>query len=195
MPVKIFICALLLSQLTFAQDETTLSGFIRDKSNGETLPFANVILVEEKLGCASNLEGYFVISHIPPGKHTVKISLLGYRTETFTIDTRSSASIVRNVMLETQALEEKEVVIIAEKMEQRSSTQTGRIVMKAQDLAALPAIGEADVFRALQTMPGVKAVSEISSGLYVRGARWCIIRPIFSVSSAHSTTMQSRMWN
>jgi hypothetical protein len=41
--------------------------------------------------------------------------------------------------------------------------------MKAQDLVSLPAIGEADIFRALQTMPGVKAVSEISSGLFVRG--------------------------
>lgn len=68
-----------------------------------------------------------------------------------------------------KAVQVTEVVIDAEKEEERRATQTGRIVMQAKDIVSLPTIGEADVFRALQLMPGVKATSEISSGFNVRG--------------------------
>jgi hypothetical protein len=146
-----------------------LSGFVRDKSNGELLPYANIVLKEEKLGGSSNLQGYFVIPSIPAGRHTVQISLLGYRSISFSLEADGITPVVRNVQLEPEAIQAGEVVISADKVEQRSTTQTGRIVMKARDLEALPSIGEADIFRALQTMPGVKAISEISSGLYVRG--------------------------
>jgi len=63
----------------------------------------------------------------------------------------------------------QEVVVTAEKLEERKAVQTSRIVMQSKDIEALPSIGETDVFRALQMLPGVKAASEFSSGLYVRG--------------------------
>ena len=163
---------LLLSSFLFAADPMpsgVLSGFIRDKSNGESLPYANIFLKEEKIGSTSNVQGYFVIPRVPAGKHSVQVSLLGYKTVTFTMESDGVTSVVRNIDLEQQAIQAGEVVISAEKIEQQRTTQTGRIVMKAKDLESLPSIGEADVFRALQTMPGVKAISEISSGLYVRG--------------------------
>ncbi|MCX6138058.1 MAG: TonB-dependent receptor [Ignavibacteriales bacterium] len=146
-----------------------LSGFIRDKSNGESLPYANIFLKEEKIGGTSNLQGYYVIPKMPPGRHTVRVSLLGYKAVLFTLESDGVTAVVKNVDLEPQAIQAGEVVISAEQIQQQQTTQTGRILMKAKDLESLPSIGEADVFRALQTMPGVKAISDISSGLYVRG--------------------------
>lgn len=152
-----------------AQEMATLSGFVRDRANKETLPYANIYIPALKIGSATTIEGYFAIPSIPEGVHTVQVSLLGYQTSEFTIDTRRTKRLVQDVYLTDKAVQVTEVVIDAEKEQERRATQTGRIVMQAKDIVSLPTIGEADVFRALQLMPGVKATSEISSGFNVRG--------------------------
>jgi hypothetical protein len=162
----------LLTGLLFflsAQEKATLSGFIRDKSNKEFLPFANVYIKDLKIGTATTIEGYYAIPNIPEGEYVVHVSLLGYQPFEFVINTKNNKKIVQDVFLSDKAVQVTEVVISAQAEEEKRSTQTGRIVMQAKDLASLPTIGESDVFRALQLMPGVKATSEISSGLNVRG--------------------------
>ncbi|MDD8019175.1 MAG: TonB-dependent receptor, partial [Bacteroidota bacterium] len=165
----LLVCLFISSAFSFVDKGAVLSGFVRDKANGESIPFANVYIKELKIGTATNIEGYFALSNIPDGEYQVQISLLGYRSYSFTINTQNSKNIVQNVQLVDQSLQVNEVVISAEKDGEKRATQTGRIVMQAKDIASLPTIGEADVFRALQLMPGVKAMSEISSGLIVRG--------------------------
>jgi len=152
-----------------SQNEATLSGFVRDKANKESLPFANVYIKELKIGTATNIEGYYAIPNIPTGEYQVSVSLLGYQPFEFTINTSNNKKIVYDVYLSDKAVQVNEVIISAESEDETRSTQTGRIVMQAKDVASIPTIGEADVFRALQLMPGIKATSEISSGLNVRG--------------------------
>ncbi len=159
-----FFCSIL-----FGQEKATLSGFIRDKANKETLPYATVSIKQLKIGTSTNIEGYYAIPNIPEGTFEVSVSVLGYQTATFTINTTASKKIVQDIALSDKALQVTEVIIEAKKDEEKRSTQTGRISMQAKDIAQLPTFGEADVFRALQMMPGVKATSEISSGLNVRG--------------------------
>ena len=146
---------------------TTLSGFVKDKSNGESLAFANVIVRGTALGTSTNTSGYFAITNIAPGNYTVMVSLLGYQPYETEIEITSDC--VRNFVLTSEAIQVGEVTISADRIEQRATTQTGLIVMKPKDIESIPAIGEVDVFRALQMMPGVKASSDISSGLYIRG--------------------------
>ena len=74
-----------------------------------------------------------------------------------------------NVLLSAEDLKLDEVVISADIAERKITTQSSRIVIQIKDLQKLPVVGELDVFRLLQMMPGVKSSSEISSGLYVRG--------------------------
>ncbi len=168
--MRTFIAALLFfPSLLLAQQSATISGFIRDKANKESLPYATVAIKELKIGTATNIEGYYAIPSIPEGEYTVTVTLLGYQTSTFPIDTRKNKRIVKDIFLSDQAVQVSEVIVEAEKEEEKRSTQTGRISMQAKDIAQLPTIGEADVFRALQMMPGVKATSEISTGLNIRG--------------------------
>ncbi|MFA6540550.1 MAG: TonB-dependent receptor [Bacteroidota bacterium] len=168
--IKIFsFFFLTLHSILFSAPAITLSGFVTDKANGESLPFANVYIKELKIGAATNIDGYFAIPNVPEGEFVVQVSLLGYRTQSFTINTVNGKNVVRNIQLTDQSVQVNEVIISGEKEEELRTTQTGRIVMQAKDIAQLPTIGEADVFRALQMMPGVKAVSEVSSGLNVRG--------------------------
>lgn len=158
-----------VTTLLLSQEKAILSGFVREKSDQESLPYANVVIKELKIGASTNIEGYYAIPNIPDGEFTVVVSLLGFQSYTFKIDTRQNKKIIQDIVLSDQAVQVNEVIISAEKEEEKRNTQVGRIQMQAKDVAALPTIGEADVFRALQMMPGVKATSEISSGLNVRG--------------------------
>ena len=167
--MKFLILLLFFTSLLSSQQKAILSGFVRDKANKESLPYATVSVKELKIGTATNIEGYYAIPNIPEGEFTVVVSLLGYQAFTFKITTTEKKRLIRDILLSDQAVQVSEVIIEAEKDEGKRSTQTGRISMQAKDIAQLPTIGEADVFRALQMMPGVKATSEISTGLNIRG--------------------------
>jgi outer membrane cobalamin receptor len=163
------LCTFFLPMLLFSQQTSTLSGFVRDKHTGESLPFANILVKGTTMGASTNIDGYYAIPKIAPGKYQLRVSLVGYRDQTVDAVVGTGANLVKNILLVSTAIEVQEVVVSAEKDAEKTNTQTGRIVMNAQELASIPSIGESDVFRALQIMPGVKSVSEISSGLYVRG--------------------------
>ena len=151
------------------QQSAMVHGFIRDKSNGESLPFVTVMIKELKVGTITNTEGFYVLPKLPEGIFIVHVSLIGYKTEQFEINTKESKTITHTVLLENESLEEKEVVVTGNRLELQNKTQTGSIMIKGPELNTIPSIGEADLFRALQVMPGIKAVSEMSSGLYIRG--------------------------
>ena len=154
--MKIFSFIFLIVAFSQSQQKATLSGFVRDKTNKESLPYATVSIKDLKIGTATNIEGYFAIPYIPEGEFEVSVSLLGYQATTFVISTVDHPGIVHDVYLTDKAVQVSEVLIDAQKDEEKRSTQTGRIRMQAKDIAQMPTIGEADVFRALQMMPGVK---------------------------------------
>jgi outer membrane receptor for ferrienterochelin and colicin len=163
------LCTILLPMMLAAQSASTLSGFVRDKQTGESLPFANIQIKGTTLGVSTNIDGYYAVSKLAPGTYQLKVTLVGYRDQLVDAIIKPGQNLVKNIGLVSTAIEVKEVVVLADKEAEKTNTQTGRIVMNAQELAAIPSIGESDVFRALQIMPGVKSVSEISSGLFVRG--------------------------
>jgi hypothetical protein len=149
--------------------KNSINGFVRDKSNGESLPSANVIIKELKIGAVTNTEGYFVLPDLPEGVFNVQVSLLGYKTEVFQISTKNEQSITRMIQMESESLQEKEVIVTGDRMQEHKTIQTGFLTFKGLELSSIPSFGETDVFRTLKLLPGVKGISEISSGLFVRG--------------------------
>jgi hypothetical protein len=149
--------------------KNSVNGFVRDKSNGESLPSANVMIKDLRIGAVTNAEGYFVLPDLPAGVFTVQVSLLGYKTEMFQVNTIDSQYVTRMIQMESESLQEKEVVVTGDRLQEQKSIQTGYLELKGSEFSSIPSVGEADVFRALKVLPGVKAVSEISSGLFVRG--------------------------
>ncbi len=154
---------------TFQRVEGTLSGFVRDSANGESIPFASVYIKGLKIGTATNAEGYFAIPNVPDGEHEVQVSIVGYLPSLFVIAVENGADIVHNISLVAQSVDIPQVVVTADLEEERRATQTSHVILQAADVTTMPTVGEPDIFRALQLMPGVKATSEISSGLNVRG--------------------------
>lgn len=146
-----------------------LHGVVKDLYSGETLPYVNISLIGTPQGVNSNVDGYFTFLHIPRDTNGLTFSYIGYITKTFYLRPNLDFDhIVIEMEPQKQLLEE--VVVQAEREELlRANEKISMLKMSPSKIAALPSIGEKDIMRSFQLMPGVSAANENSSGLYVRG--------------------------
>ena len=168
------LCAVVLLMLpallpATAQERITLSGTVRDAKSGEALPYANVLVESTTRGSAANVDGYFVLVGVPAGTHTLLATYLGYQPARIDIDT---ATLTGPLQIELVPAAEylEEVVITAEQYQMiQAARSVSQVTVSPKDMALLPGIGEVDIFRSLQLLPGISGTNEGSSGLYVRG--------------------------
>ncbi|MEI7594746.1 MAG: TonB-dependent receptor [Bacteroidota bacterium] len=175
MKLKIIIisCFLIIAFSSFAGApveiaKVTLSGYIKDKDNGEALIGAALFVNELKFGTVTNVYGFYSISLIP-GKYTIKYSYIGYESNDIEIDLSKNTSI--NIELLPKRKDLSEVVIQAERTNENvTSNQMSTILMKMETIKKIPALmGEVDILKAIQLMPGVQSSGEGGSGFNVRG--------------------------
>ena len=170
----IFIVFSLLSLFSQAQHPVrrnfTLAGTVTEGSTGERIPFAAISIQGSTLGTTTDVNGYFILEKTPSDTVTIAVRYLGYRTKEIKL-TPSSDNQPIIISLEEQSANLGEVVVVARRedkaMQQYSSEH--KIKMSPAALKVLPNIGEKDVLRSFQLMPGVSAASESNSGMYVRG--------------------------
>ena len=148
----------------------TLKGVIKDQLSGESLPFAEVIILNSTNGTTSNVDGYFTLFNVPSDTVLLEVRYLGYQTRYVRL---SPGMDFEKMDIELkEALEElQEILVVAEKEEQliKASTGISKVGLTPATIATLPSIGERDIFRSLQLLPGISGTNEGSSGLYVRG--------------------------
>ncbi len=146
----------------------TISGYIIDKKNGEKLIGATVYIQELKTGTSSNLYGFYSIS-LQPGAYHLEYSYVGYTSIKKTINLQEDKTM--NVELAPSAKEIEEVRIEARrKNENIVSTEMSVNKLETKKIKQIPALlGEVDVIKAIQLLPGVQTASEGSSGFNVRG--------------------------
>ena len=148
----------------------TLGGFVTDAENGESLPLATIAIEDIRLGAVSNSSGYYAVKDIPAGTYAVSVSYIGYDTGRDTLRFEAGTDIRRDWSLTYQPIREEAVVVEAEsEEEQEQATQSSFIALQVEPLQQMPAMGEADLLRSLQLLPGIQSASDLSSGLYVRG--------------------------
>lgn len=147
----------------------TVRGFVRDASNGETIPYANVVIAGTRLGCAADEHGYYVISDIPSGKRTLRTMMVGFKPLEIALQLGSEPVVTQEIFLEEQAIEMQAVLKTAERERFERQIESSNIQMTQQQIESAPAFVEADLFRSLQTLPGVMFQSDFSSALYIRG--------------------------
>jgi hypothetical protein len=164
---------LFVATATFAQKKVTrhtVSGTIKDARNGEVLIGVNVFIEELKTGVATNSYGFYALS-VPPGKYKLSISYLGYVTQHKEIDLVDTDQKVNTELLEDKT-ELKEVVISTDKADARNVEQNKMSVVKVdiKEVKKIPLLlGEVDIIKAVQLLPGVQAAGDGSSNLIVRG--------------------------
>jgi len=147
----------------------TLSGTIKDKNSGESLPFAQVMAKNTTNGTASNVDGYFTLFNIPSDTSVLLISYTGYKTKRFFLSPRLvSKDVLIELIPENNVIEE--VTVTAESEELMKVYKDVSVVsISTKQMKTLPSLGGQDLFRSFQLLPGVSASNESSSGLYVRG--------------------------
>ncbi len=157
----------LFSQL-YAQEKYVLSGTVRDSANGEDMIGATVFIKELNAGAATNAYGFFSMT-LPKGTYTIVVTYVGFDAETRTIEMNVNRKV--DIALSEQSLATKEVVVTAERKDaQVKNMEMGTTKMEMKTISSIPPLlGEVDVIRSIQLLPGVSAVSEGSSGFNVRG--------------------------
>lgn len=150
----------------FAQN-FTISGFVEDNANGEKLIGANVYDAASFKGTTTNAYGFFSLT-LPQGEHTIAVSFVGFEKQQFSINL--SEDVTMNIKLRG-LLELKEFEITGDQTEKiQEQSQMSRIDVPVTTINKIPALlGERDVLKALQLLPGVQSGSEGTSGIYVRG--------------------------
>jgi len=146
----------------------TLSGYITDSKNGETLPGATIFIKSLKAGTVSNNYGYYSIT-ITASRQTIVFSYLGYTDKVVDINLLIDTTLNIELISSSQLL--NEVVVVGELTNANiTNTQMSVNKISSKTIQSIPALlGEVDLVKALQLLPGVKFVAEGSSGLSIRG--------------------------
>ncbi|MCH2223587.1 MAG: TonB-dependent receptor, partial [Crocinitomicaceae bacterium] len=156
---------LFITVQVISQEKRTISGYITDGSSGEKLFGASVFDTVSRNGAATNDYGFFSLT-IPNKDAFLRISYFGLKTKYLLVPKETGQL---NIQLD-KVLELSEVTVTAGATRQVDNSGTGVIEVQMDKLDKLPLIlGEKDVMRMIQLLPGVKSGGEASSGIYVRG--------------------------
>ncbi|MBE9598367.1 TonB-dependent receptor [Pedobacter sp. MC2016-24] len=148
-----------------------ITGRVIDRSSGESLPSAHVQLRHLNISTSTNADGYFTLINVPADTCRLDINFSGYQQDTYYLNAENiKKEIVIGLFPAVRAL--NEVVITDKRAEGLMSTNKRRVSVlqiSPSKLEELPNIGEKDILRSFQLMPGISASNESSSGAYVRG--------------------------
>ena len=149
----------------YCQEKYTLSGFVSDQNNGENIIGVNIFCKNLKQGVISNTYGFYSLT-LPKGEYDISFSYIGYKTQIYNIDL--SKDIEKNISFEISSFSVREIQVRG-KANIVEQTQSSVIEVPIEQIRTIPALlGEVDIIKAIQLLPGVQS-SEGTSGFYVRG--------------------------
>jgi len=142
-----------------ATGKVTLSGYVKDEANAETLIGAIISIKGTAYKAATNAYGFYSIS-MSPGAYTIEARYIGYQTIEKTIELKKDE--VLNFNLSSTLAEMEEVVVSSDGTNKNVQlTQMGAVSVSVKSVKQLPALlGEADVVKTIQLLPGVSTVEK-----------------------------------
>ncbi len=167
LPLLFILC--LMSLASYCQTKHTLSGYIKDASSGETLIAANIYNKENiTQGATSNIYGFYSLT-LPEGEYTIVGRYLGYDDREITVNLNQDQTLDIELNLGGTLMEE--IVVTGEQIDRNvESTEMGTVELSTETLKRIPALlGEVDVLKSIQLLPGVLSAGEGNAGFYVRG--------------------------
>ncbi len=168
--ILVFLYIIFLPFELSAQNTGKLRGFLTDKETGEALAFGNVFIKELGLGASTNAQGLYFITGVPGGKtYTVTYSYVGYKTEEVKVFIAANRITQVDVALTQSSVQLGTIEKIGRKTVEKNAADIGLQRITVKQLETMPQSVEADIFRTIQTMPGVRYTGDISARYYVRG--------------------------
>lgn len=167
---NVLLCLTLIATGTlFAQEKATLSGIVRDEAKGEELIGATVRVKGQYLGAQTNEYGFYSLT-LPAGNYTIVISAFGFQSKEEAVDLRASLRL--DIQLKPESATELEEVVISSEKEGENIKDPvmGVERLDPKELSKIPVLlGEKDIIKTMQLLPGVKNAGEGNAGYYVRG--------------------------
>ena len=166
--IKNLLCYFFFFPLFVVSQNHTLSGYVKDAKTGEALIGVSIFVEKESKGVSTNVYGYYSIS-LNAGQYDVKYSYVGYSSVVKNVE--FSEPIRLNIELsESQDILDEVVVEAKQSDENTKGTQMGKIDLSMDKIKTIPAfMGEVDVLKTIQFLPGVSSGGEGNTGFYVRG--------------------------
>jgi len=180
MLTKFFIRAIFFESLSVAillhfpgaaasQEMLTFSGTISNVETGEVLIGASILVKDLRgVGVSSNAYGFYSLM-IPKGKHVLVIQFIGFKTRSDTIPLERDMTI--NFKLSPEVIKVGEVLVTADRSNRNvTSTEMGSNNLEVREIQSIPVLlGEKDILKTIQLLPGIKSAGEGSTGFYARG--------------------------
>ncbi len=165
---NLLIVFLLFSLVSIAQDQYTISGYVQDNESGENLIGVSIYDQNTYKGSASNQYGFYSLT-MQEGNYTIIYSFIGYKS--ITKEIYLNKDIRLNIGLSSDAIITEEVIVTGERLDKNvSSSNMSQNKLEVGNIKQLPVIlGEVDILKSAQLLPGIQSGGEGSSGLYVRG--------------------------
>jgi outer membrane receptor for ferrienterochelin and colicin len=151
---------------TALSQRATVSGYLYDVSSGERLISANIYDAESFKGTTTNNYGFYSLT-LPKGEKKLTFSFVGFRNKQVVVDLQKDTTISIGLEL-NEAIEE--ILVLGESARRIDNTEMSMIDLPMQQVQKIPLImGEPDLLKVIQLLPGVQSGTEGTSGIYVRG--------------------------
>ena len=145
-----------------------VQGTVRAAGSLEPVPYAIVEVIGTQRRAAADVRGFFTIADVPAGRQTIRARAIGYTPVQQVIDV-AEGTVNRLELLLAPLAVTIEAVSVIEETDRVEAAGPPPVRLDVSTLRMSPALGEADVLRALQTLPSVQQASDFSGALYVRG--------------------------
>ncbi len=161
----------------YLYSSTKIEGFVLDKSTGDPLPGANIIIVESSIGTAADLRGYYALRSIQDGEYTLKITYIGYHEREIKIKVSGEKSVRQDIKMESgSVIEGEEIIVMAQAKGQMSainqqlSSRTVSNVVSADRIQEIP---DANAAESIGRLPGVSLIRSSGEGdkVVIRGVQ------------------------
>ncbi|MBM3921704.1 MAG: TonB-dependent receptor [Sphingomonadales bacterium] len=165
----VLITALLCwSTLMMAQNRFTLNGYIKDSLTGEVISGASVKINGQAKGILSNQFGFYSLT-LEPGSYLLTFSHVSYQVQSISISIKNNET--QNIDMVPRSAAIQEVVVFSKKRDGNiTAAQLGKIDLSVNQIKSLPVLmGEVDILKTIQLLPGVRNAGEGNAGFYVRG--------------------------
>ncbi len=148
----------------------SLYGRSIDKNSGEPIPYSNIYIPQLDIGDISGNDGSFSIQEISEKSCTLSVSYIGYETVTKILYFPKDEIEFHEISLNPKIINSKEISIVGLNREfMARSNSPGQISFSPRHVATLPNLGEIDIFRSIQYLPGVQLALGSTSNLFIRG--------------------------
>ncbi len=166
--VSFLIC--ISFQQNLSAQTGAVRGFVYEQETGEPVIFTNVYFYKTAIGAATDINGYFAITKIPPGDYILMVTSIGYDTLRIPMTIKANDLLSKKLYLKTSSVTLKEISVSAARQDKKTETQTSIIKITPKEIQQIPTIGGTpDLAQYIQILPGVIFTGDQGGQLYIRG--------------------------